>query len=105
MKPAEKLSITTSTLVRIKRLARAARQSREAEADLYHAIETLPNSEKAELLALANLGRAGSHCSFNVALASAIKQDPARIAQHLADNSRFVDYLAKGLKRHDRQSE
>lgn len=104
MNAAKKLNITNSTITLIKRLTSAARQSREAEAELSCTIEAMPDAEKAELLALFHLGRRGSHCSFNVALKSASKQNPARISSTLTNNARIGDYLARGLKQHFHQS-
>ena len=96
MNTAEPLIISIEKIRHIKKLAAVAGENRECERTLYLALKELTVEEQAELLALVMLGRAG-HDSFNVALASAKRQNPEHIAGMLAEKSNFATHLAKGL--------
>jgi hypothetical protein len=104
MKSSMPLTIESSAVANIKRLARSAAQNPEDERQLYLAITELSEQERTELYALYMLGRGGLR-SYNVAFASARNQNPQHIAATLAEKRNLASCVNLGLKRHARHLE
>ncbi len=103
MNKAAPLTIDTTTLNSITKLATAAKGDPDGERKLYFLLARLTPEEQAEVYALYNLGRAGVR-SFNKALSGAQGQNLEHVPGMLAEKANLATCLRAGIKRYRRQS-